>query len=157
MITKGIIESIDFLSNTCMVRLPIFEGTTKIPAVLPATFSITPGTYSYKQADIVYVGFENNALNRPIVLGKLFIDSKTEADTSGTITCGTLTVKEQATLPISTKIEYTKDPDTANLLGSTSITAIGDLITYVQALEDRVSTLETLMNEVRAPQTSDTN
>lgn len=150
MITKGVIESIDFLSNTCTVRLPVFEGTSGVPVVLPATFSIVPGLYNvYKPGDIVFTGFENNALNKPIVLGKLFVDGNSESTADGSLACGTLTAK-QATLPLGTKLDYSKDPNNASVLGSTTVGTIGDLVIQVQKLEERVTALETLMAEVQA-------
>lgn len=150
MLTKGIIESVDFLSNTSTVRLPIFEGTSGVPVMLPATISIVPGLYNaYKQGDVVFVGFENNALNKPVILGKLFIDNVTESTADGSLVCGTLSTK-QATLPIGTKLDYSKDADIASVLNTTTINTIGDLVTQVQKLEERVTTLETLMLEAQA-------
>lgn len=75
MLTKGIITSIDYSSNTCIVRIPVFEGAgnrTKIQA--EAAICIPPGNYNgYKVNDVVVVGFGENNIDQPIILGKLYL------------------------------------------------------------------------------------
>jgi len=60
MITKGIIKSIDYNGNTCIVRIPIFESSaTDTETTFEAIFSITPGMYNgYLENDVVLVSFE---------------------------------------------------------------------------------------------------
>ena len=54
MVCKGIIQSIDYLENTCSVRLPIFESAGGGDmAVTTAIFSIIPGAANgYKENDV---------------------------------------------------------------------------------------------------------
>ena len=62
MVTKGIITSIDFLSNTCNVRIPLFEDAgTRNDVELQAIFSIQPGQFNgYKINDVVLQFVECN-------------------------------------------------------------------------------------------------
>ena len=54
MLAKGVINSINFSSNTCKVRIPQFETVNSDPIILDATISITPGIYNgYKENDVV--------------------------------------------------------------------------------------------------------
>jgi len=81
MITKGIIKSIDFKTNTCIVRIPLYEANTNEEEILiKATFSIQPGVYNgYKEDDVVYIDFEQDLIDSPIILGKLFLGGAKEA------------------------------------------------------------------------------
>ena len=85
MITKAIIKSIDRNKNKCSVRMPLFE-TASSPGhfVVDALISIPPGVYNNLFVDdIVFVSFEENALEKPIVIGKLYRGPKYESDTKG--------------------------------------------------------------------------
>ena len=54
MITKGIIKSIDFNGNSCIVRMPYFETAGSSEVVCEALVSNTPGVYNgYKENDVV--------------------------------------------------------------------------------------------------------
>ena len=144
MITKGIITSIDYNTNECRVRLPIFEQAGNMdPVTNTATFSILPGLYNgYKVDDIVYVDFEDNQLNNPVVIGKLFISSQDERTNSvGMVNCASLSTKE-LTVPLTTKI--VSDPSFANLLegGACSYKTLEDIVKKLQEYEDRIATLE---------------
>lgn len=77
MITKGIIQRIDSSvkgSVDFYVRLPLFEtANDSSPFIASAKLCYQPGNLEgYSEGDIVYVGFENEYLNRPVILGKLY-------------------------------------------------------------------------------------
>jgi hypothetical protein len=105
VITKAIIQSINDTGTRCVVRMPLFESPgSNTPVVAEAPISITPGIYNNLAVeDIVLIAFEENALEKPVILGKLFRG----ADVEGTIRGGggifnTLKVNSDATLPAST-------------------------------------------------------
>jgi hypothetical protein len=112
MIVKGILKTINYNDNTCVVRLPLFEAAgANEEVVLPAIISIQPGIFNgYKVDDVVLVSFENNNLNHPIVLGKLYLGAATEnKDARGSLNVTNLNVTSTATLPITTKLAFTGD------------------------------------------------
>jgi hypothetical protein len=108
MIVKGLIKSINFSDNSCRVRLPVFEtAASQGEVVVKAIMSIQPGLYNgYNEGDVVFVDFENNRLNQPIVVGKLYLGSakETTAKASGSLSISNLKVSSNATLPIDTKL-----------------------------------------------------
>ena len=116
MITKGQITSIDLSGNTCSVRMPFFEsaGNDEINGV--ATISNTPGSYNgYKVGDVVWVAFENNLMELPVVIGKLYLGAELEkADPRGTINVETSATSKSATIPFDTKMSSSLDKDTPN-------------------------------------------
>lgn len=74
MIQKAIITSIDYSTGKTKVRIPKFEvAGVSTQFIIDATICYEPGNYNnYQVNDVVYVGFENYELNKPIILGKLF-------------------------------------------------------------------------------------
>lgn len=85
MITKAIIKSINGARNKCMVRVPLFEtADSSGPVVVEALVNIPPGIFNNLfVGDVVFIGFEENALEKPIILGKLFKGMGYEKDTKG--------------------------------------------------------------------------
>lgn len=85
MITKGIITSINRNKNKCAVRMPLFESASSTgPVIINALISNPPGVYNgYFKDDIVFVSFEENSLEKPIVIGKLYRGPSFEKDTPG--------------------------------------------------------------------------
>ena len=74
MVTAAEIQSIDFTSNSCVIRIPFFEtaGTLE-PFISTAKICIQPGIYNgYKIGDTVWVDFINGDKEWPIVVGKIF-------------------------------------------------------------------------------------
>lgn len=54
MIVKGIIKSIDFNGNSCVVRMPFFETAGSGEVTCEALISNIPGIYNgYKEDDVV--------------------------------------------------------------------------------------------------------
>ena len=154
MLVKGEIQTIDFESNSCTVRMPIFEtvsGGTK--AIATAIFAITPGIFdSYKEGDIVIVGFERDLVDNPYIVGKLYTGLNTEARDKyrGSINCETLSVKNAATLPTSTKlVDYQDLLNTTD--GNTSKTrTVADIIASVNLNNTEISGIKTAMDTLQA-------
>jgi len=147
MVTKGIIKSIDFNGNTCTVRLPLFEtAATAEPIVTTAIFSNTPGAYNgYKEEDVVLVAFEDNKVESPVIIGKLYLGaSKEKADDRGSILCENLTATEEVSIPITTKL--TLDNDAKNL---TQVGVDNDLSTY-KSIADIAKSLQKQESQIGA-------
>lgn len=141
MVCKGIIQSIDYLENTCSVRLPIFESAGGGDmAVTTAIFSIIPGAANgYKENDVVIVAFENGHLEQPVVIGKLYTDiNKEENKARGVFDIESLKVSKSATLPYDTKIEFNN-----NDIGYTNIdtgyNSLSDLINGIKKSQESIS------------------
>lgn len=110
MITKAIVHKLDRDANRCLVRVPLFEtASNPNPVVLTAYPSIVPGLFNNLYiGDIVYVGFEENALEKPIILGKFYKNAKTENKAKGGAgNFNTLNVLAKASVPSSTRFRYT--------------------------------------------------
>lgn len=81
MLTKAIILNKLVDDNHYLIRIPILETPedteiSKIEAIL----AHTPGiVQSYKENDIVIIGFEEHSPDKPVILGKLFTNEKEEA------------------------------------------------------------------------------
>jgi hypothetical protein len=75
-----------------------------------AQFSIVPGVYnSYKTGDIVFIGFEENKMELPVILGKLFVSASAEASAHlGNLSGNSLSITDTAQLPYSTIFSYDK-------------------------------------------------
>ena len=109
MITKGIIEanvnslSPDYssLDTKYIVRLPIFEGTGKSSdATVKAICAVPAGTTpDYQPGDVVFVTFEDNCFNHPVIIGKLYT-----GDGENSKTFSELVVTDSASLPLDTTI-----------------------------------------------------
>ena len=112
MLTKAIIQSVDYTKNICRVRIPLFENASRNTTMIEADaqFSIVPGVYnSYKTGDIVFIGFEENKMELPVILGKLFVSATDEASAHrGNLSGNSLTITDTVQLPYSTVFNYDK-------------------------------------------------
>ena len=107
MILKGYIKKLpDQGDNIFKVRIPFLEDNTNSEMVFDALLCNQPGIYyGYKVGDCVFVSFENDKLDTPIILGKLFINVKDKDDGSATYhLVNELTVTDTINLPENTKI-----------------------------------------------------
>lgn len=105
MVTKGIINSINRAGNRCVVRLPLFEtASSSVPVEIEALVSITPGMFNNLfVGDVVFVAFEENALEKPIIIGKLYTGASNENNTiGGAGILDTMTVRTSASIPAAT-------------------------------------------------------
>lgn len=116
MLTKAIIQSVDYTKNICRVRIPLFENASRNVNMIEADaqFSIVPGIYNcYKTGDVVFIGFEENKMELPIIIGKLFVSASAESEAArGSFTGNSLVITETAKLPYSTIFNF--DEITAN-------------------------------------------
>lgn len=109
MVTKAIIRSINGAGNRCIVRMPLFETASSTSTVeAEALVNITPGLFNnLVVGDVVFVAFEENALEKPIIIGKLFKGGTKENSTRGGAgILDTLKVRSSATIPASTLYEF---------------------------------------------------
>lgn len=112
MVTKAYVRSINKSGNRCIVRMPLFEtASSSAPVEAEALVNITPGMYNNLfVGDVVFVAFEENALEKPIILGKLFKGSANESSTQGGEgILNTLKVHSAATIPSSTLFVFPDD------------------------------------------------
>lgn len=118
MITQAEIQSIDYNSNDCIVRIPAFENVSSdFPALTTAKLMCLPGIFNgYLVGDAVWVAFNLDIYAQPVVVGKIYkgieYESKVDADGTllnkgGAVNCLDLTVVNSATLPLGTKISIT--------------------------------------------------
>lgn len=121
MITKGIIEEI-ISPYKAKVRLPIFDGIEGSQTALSmkdlsaATICTLPNLTSVVSVgDIVYVGFEDDDIARPIILGHLSKESGT--DTKAILTLDGLNVEGITKLSEQTNIGKVKPTEIARLTG----------------------------------------
>lgn len=112
MIVKGIIKSIDVQGNTCVVRMPYFETAGNDEIIATATVSNSPGSYNgYKVDDVVWVAFENDQLECPVIIGKLYLGIEAErADPRGTLNVVDSKVSRTAEIPFDTKLGRNLEP-----------------------------------------------
>ena len=148
MIVKGIIKSIDYQGNTCVVRIPLFETASGDKNVeITATFATLPGIYNgYKENDVVFVGFENNVIDKPIVLGKLYLGADIEGkEARGAINCDNFKAEAPISIPIDSKLVL--DNDSKNLTdvnvnnGLSSYNTIADITKNLQKQETQLGSI----------------
>ena len=109
MVTKAIIRTINGPGNRCIVRMPLFEtASSTTPIEAEALVSITPGMFNNLEVgDVVFVAFEENALEKPIIIGKLLKGSNVENNVRGGAgILDTLMVRSAATIPCTTLYEF---------------------------------------------------
>ena len=109
MVTKAIIKSIDRTSNRCVVQMPLFESASSSSIVLAeALTSITPGLFNNLFVnDVVFVAFEENAIEKPIIIGKLYRGAAYENSTHGGAgVLDSLRVNSSAAIPASTNYVF---------------------------------------------------
>ena len=105
MVTKGQITSINRAGNRCIVRLPLFEtASSSAPIEIEALINIVPGLFNNLFVnDVVFVAFEENALEKPIIIGKLYTGASNENNTKGGAgILDTLIVRSSSSLPAVT-------------------------------------------------------
>lgn len=109
MITKAIIQSINAAGNRCIVRMPLFEtAANPNPVTAEALVNVTPGMFNNLEVgDVVFISFEESAIEKPIILGKLFRGSEIEGNIrGGGCVVDTLNVHSSAVIPASTLYDF---------------------------------------------------
>lgn len=141
MITKAIVKSINAAGNRCIVRMPLFEtASNPNPVEAEALVNIAPGLFNNLAVDdVVFVAFEENAIEKPIILGKLFRG----ADIEGAIRGGggvvdTLKVRSAAALPASTYFIF-PDAIQGNYKDLDSPKKLADYIKWLESLTKKLA------------------
>lgn len=112
MLTVGTIKEKYYDNDTLIykVDLPVFKSPgvqeSKLTStILEATACVSPGTYEpYNIGDQVYIGFINNELNQPVILGKIAKKLNNNDDSSSLSKINSLNVTNSAILPKDIKI-----------------------------------------------------
>lgn len=112
MITVGIIKEKRYNNDTLMylVDLSVFKfpGVINSPinnTEIEATVCVEPGTYEpYKTGDKVYIGFVNNDLGQPVILGKIAQKFDEREDSTVYQYINSLQVTSEVELPKSFKL-----------------------------------------------------
>ena len=157
MIAQAEIIDLDPTTNYCSVRIPFFEGAGNLAQVkIKATIALPPGIHSgYKTGDKVFVGFSENSVGKPVVLGHIFkgaIADYAAQDRAGFIDCDKLECETEAKLPYSTTFlaapnEYSSLEKFANKITELS-NEIKDLKERCTNLEERCTNLEDTCTEL---------
>lgn len=105
MITKAIVKRLNEVNNNIFrVYVPVLKNVNMDET--DATFDATLCSFNYandlRVGDIVFVDFEENVMDKPIILGKLFLNNKEENNSQ--LILKTLNVKEKLTIPNNCKI-----------------------------------------------------
>ena len=105
MLTKAIIKALPEIgSNIFKVRVPYLEDNSRTEIVLNATYCITPGIYDgLSIGDCVFIDFEEDRLEKPVILGKLYINSTEKVNTK--IITGNCIITDHVDLPKDAKID----------------------------------------------------
>lgn len=121
MIARGIVEKV-YEKNSVAVRIPIFDSSptssdrTPTDSLGRATICTLPNSIpNVRVGDVVYVGFENNDISLPVIIGYVYIDS--EYTTRQGLSLQSLEVISNAKLPSDTMIGDVSAKDIATLVG----------------------------------------
>ena len=162
MITKGIIiETINtkklsgLSSNKYKVRIPLFESAGV------STIYVTDACLCYgsqldldiKVGDVVFISFEDNELDKPIILGKLYCDKNLQQDSTGyMMTNPDLTDKvSQLQLQLNNFISnFNADIQQETALPNISITSSADRSLIEDAISDEVDEYTVLYFRIAA-------
>ena len=108
MITKAIIRGIPNInSNKYRVYIPLFRNAndSEIDATFEATLCFLNGIfYSLAVDDVVYVAFEDNYYEKPVIIGKLYTGREDKKNISTQLTVKTINVLDKAQLSANTEI-----------------------------------------------------
>lgn len=119
MLTKGIIKKLyTNESNYFKVYIPLLRKAVddEKSAIIDATAIYISGiTNNLKVGDIVFLDFEDDNFNKPVILGKLFTGKKDDEITT-TLTSKTLKVLEKTQLPGDTIVNNITLDDIINMI-----------------------------------------
>lgn len=129
MLTKGQITAIpgNIGANSCKVRIPAFEtAASTSQAIIDAQIAVQPWVFGgYAVDDVVWLGFEHNHIDAPVVIGKVYLgaaeeDGRLKENINGVLGANTLKVFGNAELPSETK------------LGDISLSGILERVTIIE-------------------------
>ena len=117
MITKGLIKGKLAGTNRYNVRIPYFETAgDNVEYVVSAPVSYTPGTVnSLEEGDVVFVAFEDHFIDKPVIIGKLFVDYDVSSN-RGAAKFASLDVSDSVKLPANTMVGDVNLTDFINLI-----------------------------------------
>lgn len=123
MIAKAIIVKIpEVNSNIYKVRIPFFEDNKTGDFLLDAIVCRSPGVIGgYNKDDVVLVGFENDKLNKAVILGKLYTAKESEDPEPVLLSVDSLKVFKNINIPSDVAIDNFKAEDIFKLYQKTSI------------------------------------
>lgn len=108
MIARGIVEKI-YEPNKVAVRIPVFDKSSTSNSRTPtdqlgvASICVLPNCIpNVRVGDLVYVGFENNDVSSPVIIGYMYIDK--DYLTKQGLSANSLVVDSSAILPEQTTI-----------------------------------------------------
>ena len=138
MIQKAVIKNIN--NNIFTIRIPIFETAgSNTEYTTEARLCYEPGNLqSYNINDVVFVAFENDEINDPVIIGKLFT-GKEEVSTTFSKNSA-LTVTGQTVLSENTKIGKLTYDDLYNLVQKVNL--INDI------LSNTIKDLDTISKDI---------
>jgi hypothetical protein len=123
-----------------------------------AQINIVPGIYnSYKTGDVVFIGFEENKMELPVILGKLFVSASAEASSyRGSVSGNSLDITDTAQLPYSTIFNYDKISQNNALYSSlnTPKKLADSIIELQRAQTQEYQTIEAALDSIIAIQNS---
>ncbi len=156
MILKAQIVSIDYNTGSCQVHIPQFDiASSTTASILSAQFCEPPGVYKgYNVSDLVWVAFEKNLIDEPVVIGHLGVPTMVDSAKGGALLGQTLDIQTRAQLPKETFIK-TAESDYDSLVkiinkvkGLEEITkAAGDLPTLLESYQNTLNLLDTKIKE----------
>nr|DAJ89552.1 MAG TPA: Tail-associated lysozyme [Caudoviricetes sp.] len=108
MITKGEVQ-INYNSlenNKVSVRIPLFENAgNNVKYIVDCNICYPIGVITYfKKGDIVWIAFENNELNKPVVIGSLLQGNSDLSKDNSSVIINSLTTNNSAVLPSNTSV-----------------------------------------------------
>ena len=107
MITRAIITDTDLSIGKVKIRIPILEGIGENGGTTWASIIYIPGiNVNFQVGDIVEVGFEDNDVGRPIVLGFLKLRDR-DIESRVYTTIKELVVEDKFDAPTNTTIGKT--------------------------------------------------
>lgn len=120
MITKALIKKTSTdADNHFLVYIPLLRkaNAPEDSAFLKATLIITPGVENaYNVGDVVFVGFEDDQADKPVILGKLYTGKEDKENITTTLTVKSVESVEKAQLPASTSIDNLNLMEVSNKL-----------------------------------------
>lgn len=109
MITKAIVKGIPNVdSNKYRVYIPLLRNAndSEADATLEATLCFLNGIYySLAVGDVVYIDFEDNYYEKPVIIGKLYTNKEDKNNIPTQITVKTINVLDKAQFPSNTELD----------------------------------------------------
>ena len=73
MIQKGIVKEVQYAENRIVVRIPLYETAGGNEALFTCVIANQPGIINgYTEGDVVFVDFENDDLDHPLIIASLY-------------------------------------------------------------------------------------